>query len=73
MERKARVHYMTVLSLEGYGVEIYKNGEWVLFSFYPDVNGYIHTGIIITLSVLKDEGYEVSYDTLFNAKGDDEK
>lgn len=34
MERKARVHYMTVLSLEG---------------------------------------YEVSYDTLLNTKGDDEK
>ena len=73
MERKARVQYMTVLSLEGYGIEIYKNGKWVLFAFYPDVNGYIHTGIIITFLVLKDDGYDVSYDTLLKTKGDDEK
>lgn len=73
MERKARVHYVAVLGIDGYAIEIYKNGEWILYMFYPDMNGYIHIGIITTLSILKGDGYEVSYEIPFNTKGSDEK
>jgi len=53
---------------EGYAINIYDNGEWVLDSWYPLVerkdhgNGesdYVHWSILCKLSELQNLGYDI--------------